>query len=59
MPRTPCSGAWPRGWRPLAGSGGTGRFAGATGEFIAYMRGILHFTQPMELTWAINGEVGY
>lgn len=39
--------------------GGTGRFAGASGEFVAYMRGILHFTAPMELTWTLDGEISY
>jgi hypothetical protein len=40
-------------------TGGTGRFADASGEFVANMRGILHFTAPMELTWTLYGEIGY
>jgi hypothetical protein len=39
--------------------GGTGRFAGASGEFVAYMRGIVHFTAPMELTFSLDGEISY
>lgn len=58
-PFEPVEGAVMKGPGDTVITGGTGRFAGATGEFIAYLRGILHFTQPMELTWAINGEVGY
>ena len=40
-------------------TGGTGRFAGASGEFVAMMHGILHFTAPMELTWFLDGEIEY
>jgi hypothetical protein len=40
-------------------TGGTGRFADASGEFVAMMQGILHFTSPMELSWTLDGEIGY
>jgi hypothetical protein len=58
-PFEPVEGAVMEGPGQTTISGGTGRFAGATGEFVAYMRGILHFTAPMELSWSVSGEIGY
>jgi hypothetical protein len=58
-PFEPVEGAFMEGPGQTTIVGGTGRFAGATGEFVAYMRGILHFMAPMELAWSVSGEIGY
>jgi hypothetical protein len=58
-PFEPVEGAVMEGPGETPITGGTGRFAGASGEFIACMRGILHFTAPMELSWEIDGEISY
>jgi hypothetical protein len=40
-------------------TGGTGRFAGATGGFVIAMRGVLHFTSPMTVTQTWDGTISY
>lgn len=58
-PFVPAEGAVMTGPGDTVVTGGTGRFADATGEFVVHMRGILHFTSPMELTWSWNDEISY
>lgn len=58
-PFEPVEGALMEGPGQTIITGGTGRFAGASGEFVAYMRGILHFTAPMVLSWTLDGEISY
>jgi hypothetical protein len=40
-------------------TGGSGRFAGATGEFLVSYTGILHFAEPMTLSSTWVGTLGY
>lgn len=40
-------------------TGGTGRFAHASGEFDVVMHGILHLTAPMEIWWTWDGQISY
>jgi hypothetical protein len=58
-PFEPVEGAIMTGPGDTVITGGTGRFADASGEFVVTMRGILHFTAPMELTFAWDDEIAY
>jgi len=58
-PFEPVEGAVMTGPGHTVITGGTGRFAGATGEFNADFRGIVHFTAPMELSWSYEGAISY
>ncbi len=40
-------------------TGGTGRFANATGQFHMTFIGTLHFTSPMTITWTFDGTISY
>jgi len=40
-------------------TGGTGRFAGASGEFVISMRGVLHFAAPMTVSQTWDGTISY
>jgi hypothetical protein len=52
-------GAVLTGSSPNVITGGTGRFAGASGAFLSHFRGVLHLAAPMELTWWLDGEINY
>jgi hypothetical protein len=53
-------GAILTGTSPNVITGGTGRFAGASGTYLMHFRGVLHLTAPMELTWWFDdGEISY
>jgi hypothetical protein len=40
-------------------TGGTGRFAGASGSGDMSFEGTLHFASPMTITWWLDGRIGY
>jgi hypothetical protein len=52
-------GAPIRAWSHHVITGGTGRFADATGEFDMTVTGVLHFTSPMVLMFELGGTVSY
>jgi hypothetical protein len=53
-------GAILTGTSPSVITGGTGRFAGASGTYVMQFKGVLHLTAPMELTWWFDdGEITY
>jgi hypothetical protein len=58
-PFEPVEGAVMTGHGQTVDTGGTGRFAQASGEFVVHFRGILHLTAPMELSWWWDGEITY
>jgi hypothetical protein len=55
----PVEGAFMTGPGQTVITGGTGRFADASGDFVVTMRGILHFTTPMELWFDWDDEISY
>lgn len=55
-PFEPVEGAILTGHGQTVVTGGTGRFAHASGEFVVSYRGILHFTAPFELWFSWDGQ---
>lgn len=58
-PVMPVEGALLGGHVVATVTGGTGRFADATGSFDMTFEGVLHFETPMVITWVLQGAIGY
>ncbi len=58
-PLEPVDGATISGLSHHTITGGTGRFANATGEFEMAFHGTLHFTSPMTIEWNFEGTIAY
>jgi hypothetical protein len=58
-PLEPVEGAEIGGLMHVAVTGGTGRFAGATGHALMTLSGVLHFSSPMTADWSWEGVLTY
>lgn len=58
-PLAPVEGAEIGGQMHVTVTGGTGRFAGATGHVEMTLAGVLHFSSPMTAGWTWEGVLTY